>query len=253
MTDIAANLRVERTPPDLPGKIILRDGEKEVLVVPPGQNCSVVLDPGTYQFRLIFEAYDAHSDLPELEIEPRGRVTMRVSLSEASNSSQKMEEEFTAGVEIVIDEPRPWPTHTAQFWVGYAEDSNAFWDMFGEREFPEPTTEEEELAQDNTPISLFAETQGELYIDHDLTEGAFIGENRPWFDRIADYSWSQFWGQDVLDRAKSAGHPEPNAFFMCGFERHPGGDMKPAIKNPSDLNTSRLRMAYIGSVVHRTE
>lgn len=253
MIDDAANLRIERAPPDLLGRIILRDGEKDVLIVPPGQNSEVILDPGTYSFRLIFEVCDGHADLPELEIEPRGRVTMRLSLLQPTRLQKLMKKTPGADVKIIIDEPRPWPTHTAQFWVGYAKDSATFWAMFGERDFPEPQTDEEQWAQDDMPISLFAETQGEIYIDHDFTEGAYVGNDGPWPDRLRAHSWSMFWAEEVLNRAQEAGHPAPNAFFFCGYDKGPTGEKLPTIKNPRDIDTDDVRMAYIGAVTHRTE
>lgn len=253
MTDDAASLRIERNPPDLPGRIILRDGDKDVLIVPPGQNSSVILDPGAYSFRLIFEVSDGHADLPELVIEPRGRITMLLSLPPPTPLQKMMKQTPVADLKIIIDEPRPWPTHTAQFWVGYAEDSAAFWAMFGEREFPVPQTDEVQWAQDDTPISLFAQTQGELYIDHDFTEGAYLGDNGPWLDRLHGHSWSEFWAEEVLNRAIKSGHPAPNAFFFCGYGKGPKGDLKPGIKHPKDIDTDKVRMAYIGTVTHRTE
>lgn len=253
MTDDAANLRIERNPPDLAGQIILRDGDKDVLVVPPGQNSSVILDPGAYRFRLIVAACDGHADLPELVLEPRGRMTMVVSLPKPSKLQKLMKQSPGVAVQVIIDEPRPWPTQTAQYWVGHAADSDAFWAVFGEREFSEALTDADQAAQDDAPQSLFAQTQGVTYIDHDLTEGAFVGDDGPWHERVKYHSWSTFWAEDVLTLAQKAGHPAPNAFFMVGPKKTPTGGTAPAIKSPTDIDAAGVRMAYIGAVTHRIE
>jgi hypothetical protein len=105
--------------------------------------------------------------------------------------------------------PPPEEKLTLQFWAGTATDSDAFWSVFAERDFPEAQTDEEQWAQDDTPISLFAETQGEVWIDHDATEGAFVGEDGAWADRVGAYSWNPLWVAEVERRAIAAGYPRP--------------------------------------------
>lgn len=253
MIDDAARIRIERNPADLPGRIILRDGDKDILVVQPARNSEVILDPGTYSFRIIFEVCDGHADLPALEIEPRGRITLSVSLLQTPPERGTATQPYSADVNVIIDAPRPWPTKTTQFWVGHADDSVTFWAMFGERAFPEPQTEEEEWQQDDLPISHFAETQGEIFIDHDYTEGAYVGKDGLWLDRVRDHSWGTFWAEEVLIRARNAGHPAPNAFFMCGCDSGGTREAKRQINDPKDIDTNGVQMAYIGEVTHRIE
>lgn len=250
MIDNAACLTLKRGTPEPPDTIVVFVDGKEVLEVPPGRAASVVLDPGNPNIRILFRESDFHFDVPDFGIEERGRITFVVSLFQPSRLERLKGKPGRADLEIVIDTPRPWPTVTSQFWVGRCDNNDVFWNMFGEREFPEAQTDEEQWAQDDTPISLFAETQDEIYLDHDFNEGAYVGDDGLWRDRVGNHSWSQFWADDVLQRAKDAGQTAPNSFFMCGFDSH---DQTPLIRNPRDIKSPGVDMVYIGEIVHRTE
>jgi len=104
-----------------------------------------------------------------------------------------------------------------------------------------------------TPISLFAQTQGETFIDHDFTEGAYVGDTGTWIDRVGDHSWSEFWADEVLNLAKGAGFENPNAFFMCGDGRESDGNAVRTIAHPQNIDQDGVTMTYVGQVTHRIE
>lgn len=67
------------------------------------------------------------------------------------------------------------------------------------------------------------------------------------------HSWSPFWAEEALTRAKAAGYNAPNAFFMSGVDEPQGRKPEIQVRAPRDLEASGVSMAYIGEIVHRTE
>ncbi|SFI62352.1 hypothetical protein [Jannaschia pohangensis] len=250
MTDATSGwLKVRRIDPEGGDEWIVRQGERELMRLAPGQAALAIMDVGPVA-NLVIEVAGHRIPMPGLTVAEGATAVLEVRPLPQSVVQRMLGRPPPLRAEVSEEKARPGRTVTSQFWAGTADSRTVFWDVFAERQFPEPRTDEEQWEQDEIPISLFAELQGEHFIDHDFTEGDFVGNDGPWEARVKPYSWSGHWAETVRARAAAAGHPAPNAFWMVGLDQQPNRKPEAQVRAPRDIEVPGLRMSYLGEITH---
>ncbi|GAA4111452.1 hypothetical protein GCM10022393_09160 [Aquimarina addita] len=123
-------------------------------------------------------------------------------------------------------------TEKSHFWIGKFNSEKSYFDFVGE---DKGRYELEDY--DDVPISKFAESQEEIWIDHDFMESGFeepIGDLKKQFEK---YSYSYHWGNELEKRC--AGLSEYNALIFVNEAQ---------IKKPNSFNTNECKLKYLGVI-----
>ncbi len=133
----------------------------------------------------------------------------------------------------------------SQFWVGSFASESLFWDFFGE---DQSIYERDDC--DDLPVSRIAESQGEIWIDHDFAESGFQTSDAPIAEKFAPHSWSEFWAPLVEREMLKKSIGPINAFMMVGVDEPPGKPPYRKISNPRDVEGEGFKLFYLGELVH---
>jgi hypothetical protein len=123
------------------------------------------------------------------------------------------------------------PGYNAHFWAGRFE-SQALLEEF----FEESYSDEEDI-----PVSMFAESQGETWIDHDLIECGYEENDLPVEEKFAGYSYAAKWMPEFKRRITELGLPGVNTIVMCSID-----ESAPPIAEPQPFNGDGYLAAYLG-------
>jgi hypothetical protein len=126
------------------------------------------------------------------------------------------------------------PKQIAHFWAGRFG-SKPLFDSF----FKEVYSEDD----DETPISRFAESQAEKWIDHDCLEVGFENSDAPVEAKLAMYSYADKWLHEFQRRLTAHGLNDVNAVAMCMFN-----DNDPQIASPKSFSGEGFSMQYLGTI-----
>lgn len=171
-------------------------------------------------------------------------------------------------IELVRNTPVASPPKakkiTSQFWVGYCDDPDEITDFFSEDAYyaklqnladkfdkgkiDNVEYEKQERQLDDCPITDFAKSQGEKFIDHDFIEWRWEPECKPLNEMFSGTSWIEMWANLVTERAYGLGVEKINCFVMVGLNESVSPPQK--IKKPSDIRLSSGSLVFIGEVTH---
>ena len=129
----------------------------------------------------------------------------------------------------------------SQFWVGRFRTDEAFRDFFAERE-------DDPLAE--LPISEFAGSQGEQWLDHDFIETGFEDSERTLEEKFEASSWATFWIPFVAGEVEKRDLGPINAFAMVNCDNGRDGAFRARVSNPSDVHVERAELFYLGEFEH---
>lgn len=137
-----------------------------------------------------------------------------------------------------------WHYVTIQLWLGTARDSETFWNFFAE---DESRYELDDYA--DVPISPFAASQGEIFIDHDFTEGGVEDGDTPLGERFWKYSGGSSWGPIAEERLKGLGIGPVNSHFQIGVDDGPSNAKRwRQVKTPRDASADGVEMHFVGEI-----
>lgn len=121
---------------------------------------------------------------------------------------------------------------TSHFWAGHFPGIDEFTSLFVET-----------YSEDETPISLFAASQNELFYDHDFLEYGFAEEAKTIEDMIDGYSYSDQWGSTFALLIEELGLKHVNSFvFISGNE----------IDAPQSVDRgSGIYLRYLGKISYK--
>ncbi len=171
-------------------------------------------------------------------------------------------------IELIRETPEaPLPkvkTLTSQFWVGWCDDPDEITDFFSEEpyyarfneleaklangEIDETIYAKREEELDNCPITDFAKSQGERFLDHDFIEWRWEPDCKPLVEMFSGSSWVEMWAEKVEDRAKSLGVGKINCFVMIGLEE--GVNPPQQVEKPCDIKLKSGTLVFIGEITH---
>lgn len=127
-------------------------------------------------------------------------------------------------------------TEISHFWAGYFQQEADFFDFFEEDE----NGFDEDLPFNEQYISKFARSQNENWYDHDFFECGFeADQSLSTEEKLSDYSYSEQWLPEILDRISRLGITEINAFALISKEE---------IKNPVSLEHPGIQLIYLGEI-----
>ena len=99
--------------------------------------------------------------------------------------------------------------------------------------------EEHYGTDDDTPLSAFCESQGELFVDHDFME---VGarENEPTLKEFFyPYSYSEHWSETLCNIAKEHDLTDANVLLFIS---------KSEIENPVSVSAEGFELHYVGEL-----
>lgn len=127
---------------------------------------------------------------------------------------------------------------TAHFWAGKFDNESRFNDFF-EESYPE----ENEDDDDDAPISKFAESQGETWIDHDFLEKGFEDSSLSLQDRFMKYSYGEHWFAEFEKRLTKKGLSDSNTIVMNLFDEGTS-----EIESPQSFSGTGFDVHYLGTI-----
>lgn len=125
------------------------------------------------------------------------------------------------------------PNQTTHFWFGEFDSKSLFEDFF----------KESFNKDDGIPISKFCASQNEWFIDHDFME---IGhEDSLWTfeEKFKDYSYFQYWKDEVISIIKQFNFDKINSIVMCNYD----GNIS-LINKPIKIIDAGIHLEYIGAI-----
>lgn len=99
-------------------------------------------------------------------------------------------------------------TETSWIWLGHFT-SAAPADFFTERD----------QREDDEPLSMFAQSQGEAWYDHDFIEVGRLEAPVPIATLVAQHSYQQHYLPALLDAAAAAGIESANVFVLASQDQ----------------------------------
>lgn len=120
-----------------------------------------------------------------------------------------------------------------QFWAGRFENENVFNAFF------------KEIYSDNDdePISKFAKSQGETWIDHDFLEIGYEENEKSINEKFRYYSYAEKW-LDIFElRLKKKKLRDINALIMVNYNRNYS-----QIESPKSYEEDKFKIEYLGEI-----
>lgn len=125
-------------------------------------------------------------------------------------------------------------TEKSHFWIGKFESENLYFDFVGE-----DNSRYELEDYDDVPISKFAKSQGEIWIDHDFMESGFEKPNNDIKTQFGKYSYAYNWGKELEKRCLKLTESENNTLIFISESQ---------IKNPTSTNGKGFSLEYLGTI-----
>ncbi|MFK7970519.1 MAG: immunity 22 family protein [Bacteroidia bacterium] len=124
-------------------------------------------------------------------------------------------------------------TLKTQFWVGRFVNENIFHDFF----------EEVFTDNDDDPISRFAESQNEIWIDHDFMEIGFEEINNSIADRFKNYSYADKWIEPFEKKLNEKDLTNVNVIIMVSYDND-----RSQISSPKSHKEEGLQIIFLGEI-----
>lgn len=125
-------------------------------------------------------------------------------------------------------------TVKSHFWIGKFESEDIFGDFVGEDE-----SRYELEDYDDIPISKFATSQGEIWIDHDFMESGFEEPNKDVKIQFKKYSYAYNWGEELERRCSKLPETGYNALIFISEDQ---------IDNPKSVIGNGFILEYLGTI-----
>ena len=125
-------------------------------------------------------------------------------------------------------------TEKSHFWIGKFDTKDLYLDFVGEDD-----SRYELEDYDDIPISKFAKSQGEIWLDHDFMESGFEEPNKDVKIQFDKYSYAYNWGKELEKRCLKLTEPDNNTLIFINEHQ---------IKNPSSVKGDGFILEYIGII-----
>ncbi|AXT59258.1 hypothetical protein D1816_02470 [Aquimarina sp. AD10] len=125
-------------------------------------------------------------------------------------------------------------TEKSHFWIGKFESEKLYYDFVGEDD-----SRYELEDYDDVPVSKFAESQGEIWIDHDFMESGFEKPIKDIKNQFKKYSYSYNWGTEFENRYSKLNESEYNTLIFINADQ---------IKNPRSIKDTGIVLKYLGVI-----
>ncbi len=123
-----------------------------------------------------------------------------------------------------------------QFWVGKFENENVFNNFFNEVY----------SNNDKEPISRFAESQNEKWIDHDFLEIGFEESEKTIKEKFGDYSYSDKWMNIFESKLAMKNIEDINAIIMVSYDKE-----ESQINSPKSYKEEKFQIKYLGEIEYK--
>lgn len=125
-------------------------------------------------------------------------------------------------------------TEKSHFWVGKFDTESIYFDFVGEDDSRYKLED-----YDDVPVSKFAESQGEIWIDHDFMESGFEEPNADIKVQFNKYSYSNFWGEEFEKRCSKLGESAHNVLVFITDHQ---------IEKPRSVSGKGFTLDYLGTI-----
>lgn len=92
---------------------------------------------------------------------------------------------------------------------------------------------------DDVPVSPFYDSQGETFCDHDFMESGFRDQEPTLKDFFEQYSYAEYWADELSSRATKLGLDNANALIFIS---------KNQITSPSSVKEEEYSLSYLGEI-----
>lgn len=141
----------------------------------------------------------------------------------------------------------------SQFWVGQFDSRQRFDDFVGENPdywSEEEEDEDEEEEEEDIPMSPFAASQGEIWIDEDFMEAGYNDDNVAMPEKFRGYSYWEQWGEPLTRKLASLGIEDVNALIMLGIDEPPNGSEHLQVTDPQSHKAEGINLVFVGEIEH---
>lgn len=125
-------------------------------------------------------------------------------------------------------------TEKSHFWIGKFDSEDLYFDFIGE-----DNSRYELEDYDDVPVSKFAKSQGEIWIDHDFMESGFEKPNKDIKIQFDKYSYAYNWGKELEKRCSEFTPLENNTLIFINENQ---------IKKPSSVKGNGFNLEYLGII-----
>ena len=125
-------------------------------------------------------------------------------------------------------------TEKSHFWIGRFESEELYFDFVGEDD-----SRYELDDYDDVPVSKFAESQGEVWIDHDFMESGFEAPQSSLAKQFDKYSYSYNWGRELEKKCVNLKSENTNALIFLNEDQ---------ISNPKSVEGHGFEITYVGVI-----
>jgi len=125
-------------------------------------------------------------------------------------------------------------TEKSHFWIGKFDSEDLYFDFVGE-----DNSRYELDNYDDIPVSKFAKSQGEIWIDHDFMESGFEEPNKDIKIQFNKYSYSFNWGKELEKRCLKLTESENNTLIFINEDQ---------IEKPNSVSGNGFTLEYMGTI-----
>ncbi|PKB43052.1 immunity protein 22 of polymorphic toxin system [Cellulophaga sp. RHA19] len=125
-------------------------------------------------------------------------------------------------------------TEKSHFWIGKFDSEDLYFDFVGEDD-----SRYELDDYDDVPVSKFAKSQGEIWIDHDFMESGFEKPNKDIKIQFDKYSYAYNWGKELEKRCSKLTQLENNTLIFINENQ---------IEKPNSVNGNGFTLEYLGTI-----
>jgi len=136
----------------------------------------------------------------------------------------------------------------AQFWVAALADAESFQGLFSEEAYYALKEEEQDAG---APLSLFAESQGQRWYDHDFLEIRALSPAEQRREAPISMSWSSTWEVELRKRVEALGETDFDGIVMMNVEQSTQGSRR-IIRAPKDAKIGNARLTYLREITFRS-
>ena len=124
----------------------------------------------------------------------------------------------------------------SHFWVGKFESEALYFDFVAEDD-----SRYELEDYDDIPVSKFAASQGEVWIDHDFMESGFEPNQVSLKKQFAPYSYAYDWGAELEKRCANLKLEGANTLIFLNEGQ---------ISNPVSVDGPGFKLVYVGVIAY---
>lgn len=127
-------------------------------------------------------------------------------------------------------------TKKSHFWIGKFESKELFFDFIKEDQ-----SRYELEDYDDVPISKFAKSQGEIFIDHDFMESGFEELTKDIKIQFEKYSYAYSWRKELELKCSKLAETKNNTLIFI---------KESEIEKPTSVSGDGFTLEYLGPIAY---